>query len=101
MIPSELTVLCWSEPESADLNLVKLAGFLGLRSRILRINPGSVGVGYLEQNLPGHQACVSVTGSTLARIFSRSHSDGELRSFLLQKVPYLLIHATEPDEACR
>ena len=100
MIPSEVTILCWSEPESEDLNLAKLAEFLGLKSSLLRINTGSAGVGYLERNLPEHPACLAVSGTTLARIFSGSNSDNELRSFLLRRVSHLLIYATEPSQSC-
>ena len=100
MIPSEVTILCWSGPESEDLNLVKLAGFLGLQSRLLRINTESAGVGYFEHNLPEYPVCLALSGNTLAKIFSGSHIDNEVRSFLLQKASHLLIYTTEPNQAC-
>src|SRR5881409_2385998 len=100
MIPNEVTVLCWSEPQSEDLNLAKLASFLGVKSRFLRINAESACACYFEQNLSRKPICLAASGNTLGRIFSSCNFDLELRSFILHEVSYLLVYANEPNQSC-
>src|SRR5438034_8109883 len=96
MIPSEVTILCGSRPETSDLNFVKLAEFLGLRATLLTIDTESATVDYFEKNLPPHPVCLVASGSTIAQICSSSGFDREFKAFLLRRVAYFLIYAVQP-----
>jgi hypothetical protein len=63
--PVELVVACKGRPSLSDLNLIKLAGFMGLRARFLFCD-GLSGWGAGElRSLAGQGACLAASASAL------------------------------------
>jgi hypothetical protein len=100
MLPSELTILCWNEPEESDVNLANLAGFLGLATRFLPVDSDSATPRHLEGAFPPAPVCLAASATTLGRIFCRPNSDHELKSFLLRRTKHFLIYAIDSGPAC-
>ena len=98
MIPTEVSILCWSRPESPDLNFAKVAEFLGLKPAFLTLNADSTGLDYFEKNLPEHPVCLVASGRTVARICSNAGFKGQFKSFLFRRIAYFLIHTVEADQ---
>jgi hypothetical protein len=97
MLPSELTILCWNEPEESDVNLASLAAFLGLATRFLAVDSESATPRHLEGCFPLAPVCLAASATTLGRMFGGPNCDGELKAFLLSRTKHLLIHAIESD----
>jgi hypothetical protein len=99
MSPSELTILCWHEPDERDLHLANLAGFLGLAVRFLTVDRESATPRYLETAFPSAPVCLATTSTTLARLFTAGVVDQGLKSLLWRVTKHLLIFACDSDPA--
>src|SRR5713101_6246838 len=97
MLPSELTILCWNEPEESDVNLANLAAFLGLATRFLPVDRESATPRHLAGSFPQAPVCLAASATTLGRICGGPNRDDQLKALLLRGTKHLLIYAIEPD----
>jgi hypothetical protein len=92
MQPSELVVLHESGAQPSDLNLIKLAVFLGIPVRGVPLATAANSQGSKIQQLMQKAACVAVSASTLRRCLSQSSLVDMLQSMEVESATKLFVY---------
>jgi len=97
---SELVVLCLENPDSEDLNIVKLAEYLGLSCSIICLKDSQEPLIPIRKYLKNtNDIFITVRCQTLSSAFQQTKHVDELKDLLFEKIAYLFIFDIQPGES--
>jgi len=95
-MPSEAIILTSHDNDPYDINLAKLANFLGVPVTCLKIKESRLSLEYLDRHCQDREPCLLVNTGTLSDVLSQKENALALNTFLESKKACVLFYNISP-----
>lgn len=94
---SGVTILTLRELDTADVNLIKLIDFCGVKCNVINWSYSEVSIDYLKKHISRDDPCLMINSRFYADIFPNEKYADDFRSFLFSKLPYVMVYNLFPN----